>query len=623
MFPFLLLLFSSHATPSSHSLQPLFPNKCNESCNHLPLPFPFHLNDSCGSTRFNSFQLTCSNSTSLTLTLGSDTYRILDIFSDGIFLDSPGISSCRPFYDINSFSIEPSLFYGISSENLIRLYDCEDSSVCKVECNSFVFAGCEGNDSVGCCYPLSDSTIWGFGSGFSVFSESGCRGFSSWFVNSAEHSAKRGIKLEWAVPRNFSEGLCHQNAFFVNATMVNGGVRCQCETGFVGDGFAEGVGCLKSCSKDGRIAYDGDCHGEQYSKKKKLILAGVLVSALVLAAVIAYYALLNHPIKGNRWDPDPVHSPSIISFQKACRTKLFSYGELEDATKGFNEGQKLVYGTDGTAHIGVLADGSFVAVQKIQCESEQDLMWVLNRIEFLSEISHKNVTRLVGCCIEMAHMPLVVYEFFQNGSLREFLQQDRCKCLDWYRRIDIATEAVNALAYLQCDISPPIYYHDLKSSDIFLDHDYSVKLAAFWHLKPGFDDGLRSYNDCLLHTSDIYRFGVVLLEIIMGSNHVDLPALALPKISNGELDEIVDPVLCYFEQPLLQEQVQRVANLAVRCLSFGEDGRLGMVDVARELKQITKENKDNKRRGAMLEETFSTSSLLQMISMSPDSIYVP
>lgn len=336
---------------------------------------------------------------------------------------------------------------------------------------------------------------------------------------------------------------------------------------------------------------------------------------------------MKRPLKANRWDP--AHLPSVIAFTKACKIRLFTYRDLEEATKGFHERQKLVEGMEGTVHAGILDDGSLVAVQKIQCESEQDLMRVLMRVENLYTIMHKNVARLLGCCIDYGSMLLVVYEFFANGTLDEYLQRERGKCLNWYQRMNIAVETANALAYLQFDISPPVYHHDLKSSDIFLDHDYSVKVAGFWRFKPGSDDGFSSYNvfqgshQQLLGKSDVYSFGTILMEIITGYKHVDLASLVLPKIRDGKLDEIVDPVLRYHDQPFQREQIGRVAALAARSLSFGGGGRLSMVGVAMELMQIMKENVDSRRKGAALEETFSTSSLLQMISMSPDSLYAP
>lgn len=237
----------------------LFPNKCGERCGHLPIPFPFHLNSSCGPP-IDSFRLSCSdNSTrsALFLTLGSTDLRVIDFLPSGsLLLDySPNsTSSCDPWYsNVNRSSsvFDRSPFFAVTADNVLRLYACEDSSVCKTGCDGIgVAGGCDGKRSYfGCCYPLSDGSVWKLGDGFSVFAEFGCRGFSSWVVRSVSGEdavAQRGIELEWAVPRGYNGGeVCAVGAVVVNSTAVRDGLRCACGAGFIGDGFAEGVGCFK------------------------------------------------------------------------------------------------------------------------------------------------------------------------------------------------------------------------------------------------------------------------------------------------------------------------------------------------------------------------------------------
>lgn len=172
---------------------------------------------------------------------------MLEFFSDGVLVDFPGSSPCRQYNDLHSFSFGRNDYFGVSVDNVLGLYDCEDSSLCKAECETIDLPDCDGSvsNSPACCYPLSDNSIWHVGDGFSGFSKFGCRGFSSWVVLRGANSGKRGVKLEWAVPRNSSTGACAANALIVNATAIAGGVRCVCQDGFVGDGFANGVGCLK------------------------------------------------------------------------------------------------------------------------------------------------------------------------------------------------------------------------------------------------------------------------------------------------------------------------------------------------------------------------------------------
>ncbi|EOX95546.1 hypothetical protein QUC31_005096 [Theobroma cacao] len=609
----------------------LLPNQCNDKCGNLHIPFPFHLNTSCASVS-NAFHLSCLNSTTLYLHIGIESYGILEFFPDGILVDFPGSSTCRQYNDLNAFGFAGNDYFGISGDNVIGLYDCEDSSLCKADCETTDLPGCDGNSggSLACCYSLSDHTIWHYGDGFSSFSKFGCRGFSSWVVPRGTNTGERGVKLEWAIPRNTSGGVCASNADVVNATTVEAGVRCSCQDGFVGDGFANGAGCLKSCIKEGQEVYGEECDSRRHSQRKLVIVAGVLAPAFILASLFLFLCILKRPVKPGAF-LDQAHFHSTISFRKACGTRLFSYRELEEATRVFEDGQKLVDGTNGTIHAGVLGDGSHIAVQKVQCDNERDLIHVLSIIELLSAVLHRNLARLLGCCIDSGYSLMVVYEYPANGTLEEHLQHSRGQKfgLDWYKRLSIAAETASVLAYLQHEISPPIFHHGLKSSGyIFLDADFSVKVAGFALLSSSLGDGsdlCNNYENPHIHKNDVYDFGLLLLEIISGSKYSDMPSVALQKIKSGKIEEIVDPSLYYHEQPIFRrEQIEIVADIATRCLLFGGDGKIGMFDVARELVHIAKESIDGgSKRGPALEETFSNSSLLQMISMSPDSIHVP
>ncbi|XP_044503893.1 probably inactive receptor-like protein kinase At2g46850 [Mangifera indica] len=629
-----ILLSLLHQLTISYSLQES-QRQCqqmqfNETCGNFNISYPFYLNNS--SSVSTAFKLSCLNSTTLYLNIDTQRYRVLEFFSDGLLVDFPDITSCRQYNDLNSFGFGRNENFAVSVDNVIGLYDCEDSSLCKADCETNNLPGCDGNSkgSLGCCYPLSDHSVWQVGDGFSVFSKFGCRGFSSWAVSRGTISGKRGVKLEWAIPGNKSEGVCASNAIVVNATAVEAAVRCSCQDGFEGDGFANGIGCIKSCIKDGQEGYGKDCFAERKSEKEVVIVAGVLAPAFIITSLFALFCLLKRSGKAGAFDHEQGHFHSTISFRKACRTRLFTYQELDVATKGFKDGQKLVEGTNGSVYAGVIRDGSHVAVHKVQCENERDLIQVLSQVEVLSAILHRNLARLLGCCIDSEYSPLVVYEYPANGTLEDHLRQnsEHKTGLDWYKRLIIAAETASVLAFLQYEIFPPIFHHELKSGYIFLDEDYSIKIAGFGLLSTGLEIGSNSCNNhegLQSQQNDVYDFGVLLLEIITGSKHVDQPSVTLQKIRSGKLEEILDPTLYYHEQPIFRrEQIEIVADLATRCLLFGRDGKIGMIDVAKELINVTKESIDGgSKRGPALEETFSNSSLLQMISMSPDSMHVP
>lgn len=244
----LLVLLLTLQTLTSISLSQPEALPSLEKCGNFSISFPFHLS----SSSLVPFRLTCANSSTLFLHINHQNYRVIEFFTDGLLVDFPS-SPCRQFNDLRSFPFSTNQFFSISFENVISLYDCEDSSLCKAGCESNVLFGCDGREEdessgggdIGCCYPLSDHSAWRPGDDFSVFGKYGCRGFSSWVVPRGTNRGKRGVKLEWAIPRNSSEGICDPEARTVNATAIQGSARCVCRDGFAGDGFVHGNGCLR------------------------------------------------------------------------------------------------------------------------------------------------------------------------------------------------------------------------------------------------------------------------------------------------------------------------------------------------------------------------------------------
>ncbi|TVU16051.1 hypothetical protein EJB05_39598, partial [Eragrostis curvula] len=583
------------------------------------------MRNSSAGTNSSSFRLSCDANATLTLPLGSATFRVLGFQPSGsLLLDyAPASSSaCDAAYAAFSRPTSPAAaldaapFLAVTPANVLRLYACEDSSLCRAGCDDVATcgraAGGGGGGKAGCCYPLSDGSVWKPGNGLGVFADFGCRGFSSWVKNRTAAAGAggflRGIEVEWAVPRGSAMAKCADGAALVNATAVHDGVRCVCPVGLVGDGFAQGTGCsttgtrckfalfllqsmyvLKlptdpqtcgfmyvACSSDGR----GCCQG-RFCSKRAIALAGFFVALFFLAAAVSFWLFLRQPSKDRRWDLDPACIPKIL--RSACDARQFTYEQLEEATKQFDS-DKAVDTVDGTVYAGVLDDGSVVAVQRIGYETQGKLRLVLDRIELLSEIAHPNIARVVGFCLDSGHALLLVHEHFAGGTLEDHLRQMKGRVLSWYHRVSIAIELASALTYLQAHDTAPTFLHDLKSSEIFLDSDFTAKIAGLRQQMP-FDS-------------------------------------VAPKVREGRLHEVIDPTLLSGKQlPASQDEVRKVFELAVRCLSSAENG-LCMLAVAKELMHILRDNNGSSSKIEIsLEETFSSSSLLQMISMSPDTLH--
>jgi serine/threonine protein kinase len=299
------------------------------------------------------------------------------------------------------------------------------------------------------------------------------------------------------------------------------------------------------------------------------------------------------------------------SENKVQKTKLFSSKELESATGGFHETRILGKGGQGTVYKGMLVDGRIVAIKKCDTVDEGNLNQFINEIIILSQINHRNVVKLLGCCLE-TEVPLLVYEFIPNGTLFQYLHEENEEfpLLTWDMRLRIATEVAGALSYLHSAASLPIYHRDIKSSNILLDDKYRAKVADFGTSRSisidqthvttlvygtfGYLDPEYFQTSQYTDKSDVYSFGVVLIELLTKEKPVsstrsqedrNLSTYFIHSVKENRLFDILDTQVRKEEN---KEEVMAIANLAKRCLHLNGKKRPTMIEIMMELEGVQK-----------------------------------
>ncbi|XP_028948955.1 LEAF RUST 10 DISEASE-RESISTANCEUS RECEPTOR-LIKE PROTEIN KINASE-like 1.2 isoform X1 [Malus domestica] len=386
--------------------------------------------------------------------------------------------------------------------------------------------------------------------------------------------------------------------------------------------------CGSNSSNDSFLCLCGDGPHDQtcpvvddnpWNWKRKVIVGVCTATATVAIMCLIFFVYQRRNRKP--YDPSSFVTRGILSstysmdddMEKGSTylgVHIFSYKELEEATNYFDSAKELGDGGFGTVYHGNVHDGRAVAVKRLYENNWKRVEQFMNEIEILARLRHQNLVLLYGCTSRQSRELLLVYEYIPNGTLAEHLHGGRAKpgALPWLTRINIAIETASALSYLHAS---DIIHRDVKTTNILLDNNFGVKVADFGlsrlfpmnvtHIStapqgtPGYVDP--EYNQCyqLTSKSDVYSFGVVLIELISSMPAVDitrhrheinLSTMAINKIKNHTLHELVDPYLGFESDSRTRKMIIAVAELAFRCLQTDKDVRPSMVEVLNELKWI-------------------------------------
>ncbi|XP_009792374.1 putative serine/threonine-protein kinase PIX13 isoform X2 [Nicotiana tabacum] len=298
--------------------------------------------------------------------------------------------------------------------------------------------------------------------------------------------------------------------------------------------------------------------------------------------------------------------------------KMYSFVELKSATRNFRPDTILGEGGFGRVFKGWVDDktlapskvgiGIAVAVKKSNADSLQGLKEWQAEVKFLGKFSHPNLVKLIGYCWEEKQF-LLVYEYMQKGSLENHLFRKGAETLSWDTRLKIVIGAARGLAFLHTT-EKQVIYRDFKAANILLDGDYNAKLSDFGLAKLGPANGNSHVTTGVVGTygyaapeymasghlyvkSDVYGFGVVLLEILTGlrvldlnrpngeQNLVDWAKPLLP--DKKKLRKLMDPRL---EGEYPTKAAFEIAQLVLQCLMPDPKTRPSIEQVLESLEKI-------------------------------------
>ncbi|KAH9553231.1 hypothetical protein CY35_09G108300 [Sphagnum magellanicum] len=355
--------------------------------------------------------------------------------------------------------------------------------------------------------------------------------------------------------------------------------------------------CSRSLQTNGQRCYcSQNCSvifGDSNKKNIEVVLISTLVSGSVLTLVIVITIYLFWRSKRKQRHLLLQLHEKFAEFE--VQPTIFGYNELKVATRDFHPTMKLGQGSFGVVYKGILANGIEVAIKQLLIKTQQNIDEFLNEVVIITGVKHRNLVKLKGCCLR-DNKRLLVYEYLENGDLAKVLfEHNGVDISFWPTRFNICLGIAHGLFYLHEIAQPRIIHRDIKASNILLDKRLQPKIADFGlallfpddktHISTLHVAGTRGYlapeyATCgqLIIKTDVYSFGVLILEIISGRKSIDheLPpndTYLLEKVwklhNEGNLIDIVDQTLHLCNDEVIQ--AQQLLNIALLCLlSEGE-----------------------------------------------------
>ncbi|KAK8459650.1 hypothetical protein SEVIR_2G181650v4 [Setaria viridis] len=471
--------------------------------------------------------------------------------------------------------------------------------------------------------------------------------FRTTYINTTEFwdmgAGRAPAVLDWSigsgtcevVKRNLSGAYAcrSSNSKCFDSTSGSAGYVCNCSQGYEGnpyipDGCKDVDECKgRPCPSDGVCrntvgAYRCSCPtGRKYSLSNNTcnLDAGLIIGVtmgflgLMIFCFCGYTILQKRKLKKVKQEYFRKHGGLILfetmKSEKGLAFTVFSEAELRHATNNYDKSRIIGKGGHGTVYRGVVKDKP-VAVKKCTLMDERQKKEFGQEMLILSQINHKNIVKLLGCCLEV-EVPMLVYEYIPKGTMFELIHgRNQSLQIRFSTLLRIAQEVAEGLRFLHSYASPPIIHGDVKTANILLDENCMAKVSDFGAsiLAPSDKEqyvtmvqGTVGYLDpeymqtCqLTEKSDVYSFGVILLEVLTGEVPLKLYGPEEKRsLTSNFLTAMKENNLSLVLASHITEQesielIRGIADLAKNCLDMCGINRPSMKQITDELSRLRK-----------------------------------